>query len=261
MPQGEPMKIISLGAGVQSTAMLLMSLNGVIERADTAIFSDTGWEPKEVYNHLDRLVEYAKKKDFKIEILSNGNIREDALNPDKRFASMPLFTLDEMGKVSMLRRQCTNEYKLIPIQKKIREWGAHRSDPYQMWIGISTDEMQRMKDSRVQYVYHRWPLVELKMDRTACKNYLDSIGWEGVPKSSCIGCPFHDNHYWNRLKKNSPEEFQDAVDFDEGIRNNPRLRDKVFLHRSGIPLADVQFDTDLNQMDLFQEDCEGMCGV
>lgn len=255
-------KVISLGAGVQSTALLLMSLNGDIEPADRAIFSDTMWEPKSVYNHLDRLMEYAKKMNFPIDIVSAGNIRKDALDMGKRFASMPLFTKDlKSGKVSILRRQCTREYKLQPIMARLKELGASKRNPVETWIGISTDEMQRMKDSRVQYSYHRWPLIEQRMDRNKCRRYLGAIGWGDTPKSSCIGCPFHDDHFWDRLKTESPEEFADAVEFDEAIRINPRLRDEAFLHRSGVPLKDVIFHSDTNQMDLFLEDCEGMCGI
>ena len=46
-------RVISLGAGVQSTVMALMAEAGDIgPRPDCAVFADTGWEPKEVYEHL-----------------------------------------------------------------------------------------------------------------------------------------------------------------------------------------------------------------
>jgi 3'-phosphoadenosine 5'-phosphosulfate sulfotransferase (PAPS reductase)/FAD synthetase len=52
------MKVISLGAGVQSTALALMAANGEIgPMPDCAIFADTGWEPEAVYSHLARLRE------------------------------------------------------------------------------------------------------------------------------------------------------------------------------------------------------------
>lgn len=46
------MRILSLGAGVQSTTLLLMSRHGDIAPLDGAVFADTGWEPQEVYRHL-----------------------------------------------------------------------------------------------------------------------------------------------------------------------------------------------------------------
>jgi hypothetical protein len=41
-----PKRVLSLGAGVQSTALLLMMIHGEVPKADAVIFSDTGWEPK-----------------------------------------------------------------------------------------------------------------------------------------------------------------------------------------------------------------------
>ena len=46
------LRIISLGAGVQSTTMALMAARGMIPGGlpDCAIFADTGAEPASVYN-------------------------------------------------------------------------------------------------------------------------------------------------------------------------------------------------------------------
>lgn len=38
------MRILSLGAGVQSSTLALMAEHGEIEKPDYAIFADTGWE-------------------------------------------------------------------------------------------------------------------------------------------------------------------------------------------------------------------------
>lgn len=47
------LRILSLGAGVQSTTLALMAAHGEIgAMPDCAIFADTGWEPKAVYEHL-----------------------------------------------------------------------------------------------------------------------------------------------------------------------------------------------------------------
>lgn len=249
------MKIISLGAGVQSSTLYLMSCTGEIDRADVAIFADTRWEPKAVYEHLERL---KAAGDMEIVTVSRGNIREDALS-SARFASMPLFTKDERGKVAMLRRQCTREYKVQEVLREVKKRGANAKNPAEVWIGISTDEAHRMKDSFVKYTCHRWPLIEMRMSRSDCLEYLRSRGWD-VPKSSCVGCPFHDDTYWERMKADSPDEFADAVEFDRAIRNMPRLKDKTYIHRSATPLEYAVFDSSM-QTDLFGNECDGMCGV
>ena len=49
------MKIISLGLGVQSTAMYMMSSLKYIDRADHAIFADPGAELPQTYKILEYL--------------------------------------------------------------------------------------------------------------------------------------------------------------------------------------------------------------
>ena len=47
------LRILSLGAGVQSTTLALMAAHGEVEAPDCAIFADTGWEPPEGNYILD----------------------------------------------------------------------------------------------------------------------------------------------------------------------------------------------------------------
>ena len=64
------------------------------------------------------------------------------------------------------------------------------------------------------------------------------------------------------MKDNRPEEFADAVDFDKKIRNGSRnVKDELFLHRSVQPLDQVKFKPKKEQIDMFDNVCEGMCGV
>lgn len=68
------------------------------------------------------------------------------------------------------------------------------------------------------------------------------------------------------MRENHPAEFADAVAFDKQIRKigvlkNPTLN--AYLHESRKPLGEVTFNgADIpGQGDLFQQECEGMCGV
>ena len=66
------------------------------------------------------------------------------------------------------------------------------------------------------------------------------------------------------MKNERPEEFADAVEFDKNIRTGSRnIRDKLYLHRSCKPLDEVEFNKKENdkQLDMFNNECEGMCGV
>jgi hypothetical protein len=182
----------------------------------------------------------------------------------------------------MGRRQCTNEYKIQPVQKfyrrkvlGLKKWQrAPREAVIEQWMGISFDEVMRAKPSREKWITNVFPFLSWGCD------YLDGKNWRRyqiikwlednypdikVPRSACIGCPFHSNEEWRKIKE-SPDEWADAVAFDEAIRTDKRT-DKIvslqFLHRSGNPLSEVDLrsDEDKGQGSLWNNECEGHCGL
>ena len=272
------LRVISLGAGVQSTVMALMAEAGDIGPGpDCAVFADTGWEPKEVYDHLDWL---EGQLSFPVYRVQRGNIKEDLesdLNTTgHKFASIPFFIINKDGTNGMARRQCTSEYKLKPIRKKVRELAGlkpRQRTPkdfvVEMWIGISRDEMMRVKPSQDSWVENRWPLLEKDFSRRDCLKWFDERYEDrGLAKSACIGCPFHNDHEWRRIKKVFPEEFEEACQIDEKIRDaEGRFHGARFLHAQRVPLREVDFSTaeEKGQGTLFDDlminECEGMCGL
>lgn len=72
------LRLLSLGAGVQSTTLLLMAVEGEIKGLQAAIFADTGWEPGAVYRHLEWL-EGVVGGQLPIYRVSAGNLRDDVL--------------------------------------------------------------------------------------------------------------------------------------------------------------------------------------
>ena len=263
--------VISLGAGVQSSTMALMSGTGELPKPDCAIFADTGYEPKAVYNYLDYLKDILP---YPIYVVSKGNIKDDMLaaKDKSNFLVAPFFTKNKnTGKKGMVMRQCTNDYKIQPIRKKIRElcnigFGKHfPKDQYvEQWIGISTDEIMRMKPARDKYIFNRHPLIEAKLSRQDCINWLKKNNFLMPEKSACICCPYHNDGYWNFMKTERVQEFADAVEFDKKIRNITRKDDEeIFTHRSCLPLDQVEFNKKekSKQIDMFNDECEGMCGV
>ncbi len=267
------MRVIALGAGRQSTTVLMLANHDDLPGGpvDYAIFADTGWESRGVYRHLEWLERVSA---IPIVRTSKGNLRADALDPDHRFASMPLYIVNQRGETGRVRRQCTHEYKIEAINRRVRELlgvgPRSRIAPgsVESLLGISLDEVERMKPSRERWISIRWPLVELRMTRHDCERWLERHGYPVPPKSSCIGCPFHGNAYWREMRDNRPEEWEDACDFDERIREMRRPTDTRpvgdrYLHRSMRPLREVDLATpaDAGQLDLFTEECEGVCGL
>lgn len=267
------LRVLSLGAGVQSTTLALMAARGeVTPMPDCAIFADTKWEPKAVYKHLYKLRVHLP---FPVHVVSAGDIRADALartnSSGQRFASVPWFTVDAKGNKGMGRRQCTKEYKLNPIRRKLRELLGYLPreripvGAAEVWIGISTDEAARMKPSRDRWVENIWPLIDKRMSRQDCETWLADAGWS-APKSACIGCPFHSDAQWRRLRDETPDEWDDAVAVDAALRANGAvrgLRSLEYMHRSCVPLdlVDLRTWAEQGQPDMFQNECEGMCGV
>ena len=265
------LRILSLGAGVQSTVMALMTMTGEIkDKPDCAIFSDTGAEPKNVYEHLEWLT---KQLDFPVYIVSKGNLRDDTINGfvskngNHKFATIPFFLKNSgMGK-----RQCTNDYKIQPILQKTRQLlgvKKHKRVPkdtiVETWIGISLDEIVRAKEAREKWNYNRFPLLELELKRhQLIKWFEERYPNRSLTKSSCTFCPFHDDKTWREMKKHDPERWQDAVKFDKKLRDrHSKFKNEQFVHRSCVPLDEVDLDNieDKGQY-TFLDECEGMCGV
>lgn len=245
------LKILSLGAGVQSSCLLLMACRGELQKwgfskLDLAIFADTGWESMATYQHLERLKGEARKVGIEIITCGRGDIRDYELSATfggKIFSVLPFHATPK----ALIKRQCTNHFKIRPINAAkrkalgLRHGQVAPKDCVEMWVGISTDEVQRVwnyKPDRMTSV--RFPLVEMGMSRWDCAKWLKENCGIVPPKSSCIGCPFHSNHEWRNL---SQAEFKDACEFDKAIRNKTGLRGQAFLHRSCIPLSDVDLRT------------------
>lgn len=247
-------RALSLGAGVQSTTLLLLAAEGHLPKPDIAIFADTGWEPRRVYEHLDRLTAAAADAGIPVIRVSKGNLRRDAIDPAHRYASLPYYVRNPDGSEGMGRRQCTSEYKLAPINRKVRELLGAKAPDYrrvpkgriaEQWIGFSSDEIHRINDRSPGYLRPRYPLVELGMTRRDCEAWLARRGWT-VAKSACIGCPYHGNRQWRDLRDNHPDEWADAVSFDNAIRRGGArglpLDGTAYLHRSRVALELAPID-------------------
>ena len=95
-------QICSLGGGVASTALFLMSLHGEIENpADAAMFADTGNERQTTLDTIHFLKDYAKDFGVPVHIVKNDrlpDIQTNALKPDSKIGDMPFHTLDKAVK-------------------------------------------------------------------------------------------------------------------------------------------------------------------
>lgn len=277
-------RFLSFGAGVQSTALWLLiglkrealeeEMGGVPE---IALFADTGAEPVEIYEHIEQLQAVAARDSrfIRIEIVRKpGDSLEQLMlkKEGNRFNPIPAFTLNADGETGMLRRQCTREYKITPLNKAYRRLLGYQPrqrippNSAEVWLGISTDEAGRAKDSRDRWITNRFPLLELGMNRTDCANLLRENGIKPV-KSRCCFCPYISD--WQGFRERHPEAFERACRVDEAIRDSSKAGAKspCFVHRSGRPLREaLKWEQQTLWSPLwedwgFEDECDGMCGL
>lgn len=268
------MRVLSLGAGVQSSTLALMAAHGEIEPPNHAIFADTQAEPRHVYDWLDWLEAEIQRlpHPYPIHRVTAGNLAQDFFdalsNPQKRCGTPPFHNLSAEGQHALIWRKCTSDYKIKPIKRKIQE--LRNRQTVTQYIGISMDEAHRMKPSRVQYIKNIWPLIDLRMTRQDCLRWMQKRNYPQPPKSACFFCPYMDNRRLREIRDTQPDEWRRLVSFDAEMRrlqqdkiNGARISGQLFVHRQCIPIDQVDLSTaaDRGQYDLFGEECEGMCGL
>ena len=250
---GAIVKIISLGWGVQSFTLAAMAALGETEPVDAAIHADTAHEASGTYEFAQQWAPWLEERGVKV-----VTVQAPDAEPINRFGGcmVPAF-IDGHGVFS---RQCTDNWKRKPIRRWLQ---ANRSgQSVEMWLGISLDEVPRMKPSDVQYITHRWPLIDRRMTRNDCVRWLERHGLPVPPKSACTFCPYHSKAAWHDMRAEGGPNWQEAIQVDEAIRKARPPYD-LFVHPSRQPLALVDLSTpeDNGQMVLWDAECSGICGV
>lgn len=251
----EPIHVISLGAGVQSSTMALMAAHGEITPMPKfAVFADTGDESTETISWVEQL---ERLLPFPTYIAHRSVLSEHLL--ERGHSQIPAFQPGSIGK-----RQCTKHWKIVPVQQRIREITETKRKRLPdgfvtLWMGISTDEISRCKDSRVPWIKHRWPLIDLMMSRRDCINWMARNGYPEAPKSACVFCPYRSPKQWRASKDKGGAEWEKIVRVSRQLEARGE-----FLTSHCLPIDQVDFSTDIErgQGELqFNNECSGMCGV
>lgn len=272
--------VISLGAGVQSSTMALMFKYGDLKpMPKAAIFADTESEPGAVYRWLDWLEGQLPFPVYRV--VSTRKLGLEEAQGQRRvskdgkkyvYASIPLWV-----NGAPMRRHCTGDYKILPIHQQVKRICGYPKGARiekglvlaNLLLGISTDEYQRMKPCRDPRFVNRWPLIEAGMSRGECFQWMASHGYPIPPRSACTFCPYHSNEEWRRVKS-VPEEWEGVLALEKRLvdayeAHDTALRSAPSLHQSGKRLSEMTdedlADPDDDQLDLFGNECEGMCGV
>jgi len=185
-------RILSFGAGKDSTAILILHLFVEDLDIDHVVFADTGAESKGTYQHIEFIKDLCADADLPFHHIARDG--ENIIEWCERLGIVPV-----MPGGSHI---CSKKFKGDVIQK----WAAEKfNEPVAYLIGIEANETRRAKrftPPKGDENIYEYPLIERGFDRDDCDRLLKTYGLD-VPKSSCVFCPFM-----------SPEEIKT-------IRNDP----------------------------------------
>lgn len=287
--------ILSLGAGVQSTMLALLSHRQdapkYVPRFDCAIFADTQEEPAAVYRHLEWLTAEVAPS-FPVIIATAGKLGDDLIHgkgDTGRVASLPVYTATKEGEpIGITVRQCSMEYKVNVVERTIRRTvlglkprqRVPKPVTIHQYIGLSAEEGVRIFGRGTRPgVKHRiesrgsvphFPLYDMLLKREQIQGWLSRVVPHETPRSACVFCPYHSDAEWQRIKDNDPDGWARSLEIDEALRNGAAIMGKydqnLYLHRSCIPLKDVvlrpQEENDAQgELNFSVLECEGMCGL
>jgi len=245
------MRVISLGWGVQSFTLAAMSALGELEPIDAAIHADTTHDSVLTYAFAEKWTSWLEDRGVNVITVK----ADDTDYIDRKYNHTQIPAFNNSG--GMGKRQCTTDWKIVPVRRMIRQLSGGK--PVEQWIGISLDEIQRANRSGVQYVTNRFPLVEKRITRSACVEWLEKNGLEVPPKSACVFCPYHGLNNWRQTKA-VDEDWQEAVRVDEEIRHVSNNGMTNYLCSARVPLTDLDLSTpeERGQINWIDE-CSGTC--
>lgn len=200
-----PLQVLSLGGGVQSTALLLMVRDGKLPMPDICIHSDTGSE----YPHTEEIIDYCKSIcesiGLRFEIVSShrGKLHEDYM----RLKTVPVIGV----------RSCTTNFKIFPQRRLIRKIVGKKNGVLlaECWLGITTDESKRKINSDMKWIGNKFPLLDvIPTTRRECLQILQKEGLD-VKKSACFCCPYQGSKGFIKLRRTNPDLFKICLEMEE----------------------------------------------
>ena len=240
--------VLSLGAGIQSTALALLLDRGLLPGVESprwAIFADTKAEPKSVYETLDWL---SARLSYPVVTTSWGNLAKNTWKaligmpvPERGhhkggYIDLPVFTENGLAK-----RQCTGIYKIAPVKQKIREL-AESAPPAltaTQYLGISNNETRRAKPAREAWLTNEYPLIAHGYSRQDCQDFLDQeYAGHPVLRSACYFCPFRNKADWETIRRTEPGMYQDALAMERQMQDHPR--GPWFLRAGGLQATETK---------------------
>lgn len=244
--------IWSYGGGIQTIAILALIREGRLPVPQMAIMADTGRERSSTWRYLEQYalpIMEALGIEFHRASHDLATVDLYAGNGD---LLMPVFT--QTGK---LRTYCSNEWKKFVVRRKLRALGYGPDKPVVEWLGMSLDEIHRMRQSDAQWIETHYPLIfDVPLRRIECETVIERAGLPLPSKSACWGCPHLQDREWLEIKEHDPDDFAKAIELDTELREADTMGG-VYLHKSRKPLSEVEFVADAKESPLLE--CAASC--
>jgi hypothetical protein len=239
---------LSYGGGKQTVALITLALQGRLAVPDLLVMADTGREVRTTFEYLESVVQPALAKIGRhVDVVSHSYATVDLWRGDDLL--LPGFTR-KGGRLGKLPTYCSNEWKQRVIRRWLRDQGVKDVD---MWIGISLDEVERIKPSGLDWYRHVYPLIDMvSMHRSGCVNQIVRYGWPVPEKSRCWMCPNQSIIEWRRLHQRADGDFNKALKLEDEIH---RRDGDVYLHPLGISLDEAIVSSE-RQSSMF-DGCDG----
>ena len=261
-------RAFSFGCGVQSMAALVLAARREIDYP-LFLFANVGADsenPETITYYTETAVPYAA--DNGIELVELHKVRRDGsrvtllehIRTANRSVPIPM----RMSNGAPGNRQCTGDFKIAVVAKELKRRGASRADPAAVGLGISLDEFRRARaDSRVPHETLEYPLIDRRMTRADCVTVIRDAGLPVPPKSACYFCPFQSPASFQRMRHDHPSRFQVVVGIEWLLTNRRQQlgKDAVYMTRFGRPLDEVTSDQMTLDLDDWDAECDGVCGL
>ncbi|WP_432034610.1 phosphoadenosine phosphosulfate reductase [Streptomyces antibioticus] len=242
------LRSVSYGGGVQSTGLLVLAAQRVID-FPLFLFANVGDDsekPATLRYIAEHAEPFAAKHGIELRTVQRvmqrtGDTRtlyEEMVRPGSRSLKIPV----RMSNGAPGTRSCTADYKIHVVGRELKRRGANRRNKATIGIGISVDEMHRANNRRYEpYEDIVYPLLDLGLRRTDCERIIRGAGLPVPPKSSCWFCPLQRPEAWHDTRRTEPELFEKAVGLEELLNQRRELlgKDRVYLTRFGKPLREA----------------------
>ncbi len=246
---------------MQSTALALMACENVKDPGkhplvpiyDLIVFCDLGKEPPWVLHQVDFIRAACQVAGIRFEIIESP-LYQDYLNNfgNTRVVSIPFWTIGEDGRKGKMMRNCTMDYKINLIQKFVR-WEilgyrkgqrakAEDLKAHEMHLGFSKEEQHRCSENPHKMFVNCFPLVEMGVERKDNYAYVRDVWGLETKASACTFCPFHRNYFFQYIKKNDSDQYNDLIEFDNMLEReqpNTKIKSKLYISRSRKRIAEL----------------------